>query len=160
MEALTPEELTRVAKRVRDRRVELGLTQKQAVARAGHSDEVTGVSAMTWRKLERRQQSTFRDLTLAAIARALEWSHDSIDRIRRGEEPLAVHQQIDVGPLVTRIYEDGSRQVLGDVTMGPTDEDEELLALAGEADEEGRRRILERAREEAERSRRRRESQR
>lgn len=66
---------------VRARRVELGLTQQEAAARAD-------VGSSTWLLLERGRQQSFRSLTLAAVARALRWTPDSIDRILRGEDPV------------------------------------------------------------------------
>jgi transcriptional regulator with XRE-family HTH domain len=65
----------RVADVVRARRRELRLTQQDAVIRAG-----SGVSLAVWNNLENARQESYRPSTLAAVARALNWTVDSIDR--------------------------------------------------------------------------------
>lgn len=81
----------RVADLVRARRKELRLTQQEAVARAGG-----GVSLAVWNNLENGRQDAYRPSTLAAVARALNWSVDSIDRILDGREPVENGKPTDV----------------------------------------------------------------
>lgn len=60
-----------VRKLIRDRRMELGFTQQQAAERAA-------LSLTTWNLIEVCPREQFRPLTLAQVARALEWPHDRI----------------------------------------------------------------------------------
>lgn len=69
------------------RRAELQLTQQQAADRAG-------VAVTTWRMIEGGRQTSFRTLTMAAVARALEWDVDRLldpaehhERTEHGDRP-------------------------------------------------------------------------
>jgi transcriptional regulator with XRE-family HTH domain len=68
---------------VRDRRIELGLTQ-EGVARDG------GLSVATWRLLEQGGRDRYQQLTLSGAARALGWPHDAILRLLDGVELAAL----------------------------------------------------------------------
>ena len=74
----------RAAKAVSERRAELDLTVRDCVARAN-----SAISVETWSKLENPKgaQSMARR-SLSAASRALGWSHDSIERILVGHEPV------------------------------------------------------------------------
>lgn len=74
------------------------MTQQQAVVKAG-----SGVSLAVWNNLENARQDTYRSSTLAAVARALNWTVDSLDRIHAGDEPL---ENGDSVPVVQAILED------------------------------------------------------
>lgn len=67
------------------------LTQQTAVQKAG-----SGVSLAVWNALENARQDSYRPSTLAAVSRALDWSVDSIDRIRSGKEPIENGTPTDV----------------------------------------------------------------
>lgn len=69
----------RVAETVKRRRTDLGLSQRAAALRAG-------LSPTTWGQLETHAQK-IDDLTKPKVARALNWTTDSIDRLLAGEEP-------------------------------------------------------------------------
>lgn len=66
----------RVGAVIRERRLQLDLTQQQAAASAG-------VSPTTWRSIERGSSPGFRDLTLRSIARALDWPTTAIGEMFR-----------------------------------------------------------------------------
>lgn len=72
----------RLAERVRTRRHELGLTQSALASEAGATDRLI-------RSIELGEQRNRHPGTLRAIAAALGWTPDSIDRILAGEEPAA-----------------------------------------------------------------------
>lgn len=65
---------------IRARRIALGLTQGEAAASGG-------IAGTTWNTVE-VGKSDGSDLVRAAIARALQWTPDSIDRLERGEDPV------------------------------------------------------------------------
>lgn len=67
---------------VRERRLDLGMSQDEAAALAG-------VSGTTWRSLEVHGRPV-RELSRAGIAKALRWSADSIDQTLAGGEPTLV----------------------------------------------------------------------
>lgn len=46
------------------------------------------VSPATWRKIEKAVDPPYRDSTLIAICRTLQWTPDSFERILAGEEPI------------------------------------------------------------------------
>lgn len=73
----------RLAERVRARRHELGLTQSALATDAGATDRLI-------RSIELGEERNRHPGTLRAIAAALGWTPDSIDRILAGEEPKAV----------------------------------------------------------------------
>jgi len=68
---------TRAALAVRQRRLELGLTQENLA-------EAAGVSPATVRKLESGSQAHYRDLTCTRLAQALGWDPGALDDLRRG----------------------------------------------------------------------------
>ena len=74
---MTPDPWVRVGEAVRARREALGLTQLD-LARAA------GVSETTVRVLETARRDSYRRPNLRAIASALGWPDDAIDRIRAG----------------------------------------------------------------------------
>lgn len=47
-----------------------------------------GVSAATWRKIEKAEKPPYRDATLMAICRTLGWTHDSYKRMLEGGDPV------------------------------------------------------------------------
>lgn len=70
--------MERLARGARDRRLALGLTQKQAAAAAGVSDQ-------TWLNVENGKPAS--DRTLAGVDRALRWQQGSARRLLEGGEP-------------------------------------------------------------------------
>jgi transcriptional regulator with XRE-family HTH domain len=113
----------RVADVVRARRRELRLTQQDAVIRAG-----SGVSLAVWNNLENARQESYRPSTLAAVARALNWTVDSIDRVLAGEHPIENGQPTDVIEAIQndpRLDDQGKRILIGTyktlVAGGPDD---------------------------------------
>lgn len=62
---------------MRSRRNFLGLVQGSG-----------GVSAATWRKIEKAEKPPYRDATLMAICKTLGWTHDSYQLILQGEDPV------------------------------------------------------------------------
>jgi hypothetical protein len=73
----------RVAEYVRDRRIELDLTQAD-IHSAG------GPSPATQRLIEGALQTSYQAAILARLERALQWERGSIRAIRRGGEPVPV----------------------------------------------------------------------
>jgi transcriptional regulator with XRE-family HTH domain len=69
-----------VGEAVRARREHLGLSQVE-LAQAAH------VSETTVRVLETHRRTSYRRGNLRAIARALDWPDDAIDRLRAGRPP-------------------------------------------------------------------------
>lgn len=69
-----------VGEAVRARREELGLTQVELAQAANVSDT-------TVRVLETARRTNYRRGNLRAIARALRWPDDALDRIRAGRPP-------------------------------------------------------------------------
>src|SRR5690606_25200823 len=81
-QACSPEvrhDLARLGSRVRQRRLELGLTQRDAAMAAGVSDQ-------TWLNVERGTK--VRDRTLVGVDRALGWQAGSAQRVAEGGEPV------------------------------------------------------------------------
>ena len=70
----------RLAATVRERRLDLGLTQQQAATKAG-------LSLPTWQAIEGAQRDDIRERTARGVCHALEGSKDSVARILRGEQP-------------------------------------------------------------------------
>jgi transcriptional regulator with XRE-family HTH domain len=95
----------RVAQAVVRRRVQLGLTQEEAAARAR-------LSATTWRLVENEAQTRYRDLTLAGVERALGWAQGSIDAVLRGDEPTVAETR---DPAPPRIDDDAVVRLRGKV---------------------------------------------
>lgn len=83
----------RVAEKVKTRREDAGLTQRQLAERAGTTDRY--ISA-----IERAERDTYQQKMLRAIARALGWQPGSIDLILEGGEP------VDADPPDTRSIEE------------------------------------------------------
>lgn len=77
---------------IRERRESLGLAQG-----AG------GVSAATWRKVEKAVDPPYRRATLVGIARALGWPDDAVDRIAAGRPPDELLVEPDERPLTDRL---------------------------------------------------------
>jgi hypothetical protein len=71
----------RVARYVRERREELGLSQADVYARGGPSTASMNL-------LENARQASYRPVTIRQVETALDWRHGSIARIGHGGEPL------------------------------------------------------------------------
>jgi hypothetical protein len=71
----------RVAQAMRRRRLELDLTQEQAVQRSGGR-----ISLPVWRLLEGARQESYRERTLRGVAVALEWPLDAVSQILDGTD--------------------------------------------------------------------------
>jgi len=70
-----------LARAVRRRRTDLGLTQADLAARDNQ------LSVATLRRIEAAAATSYRDLQLAALARALGWTSDTVDRLLASEQP-------------------------------------------------------------------------
>jgi transcriptional regulator with XRE-family HTH domain len=70
--------LERLGSRVRQRRLELGLTQRDAALAAGISDT-------TWLAVERGEKTSER--TLVGVERALRWAAGSAEAVMGGADP-------------------------------------------------------------------------
>lgn len=77
-----------VARAVRQRREELGLTQIEATALTAASGRK--ISFATWRKVETAVEPPYTRATVAAVCHVLGWAPDSFDRILRGGSPTLV----------------------------------------------------------------------
>jgi len=92
----------RLGERVRERRLELDLSQRDAAARAG-------ISNQTWLNVENGRSANER--SLAKIERALDWSPGTVDAITAGTDPpspsVAAAPLLDVTVLgnLTRLAE-------------------------------------------------------
>jgi transcriptional regulator with XRE-family HTH domain len=73
----------RVAVAIRARRDAMALTQVEM-------SQLSGVSEPVWGDLETARRENFDRRTLVKVCRALGWSPESIDRIRRGEDPVVL----------------------------------------------------------------------
>jgi hypothetical protein len=80
-----------VADYVRERRIELDLTQAD-VHSAG------GPSPATQRLIEGALQTTYQAAILARLERALQWERGSIRAIRRGGEPVLAAPAVSLPP--------------------------------------------------------------
>lgn len=88
------DQVRRLADEIQQRRLSLWdgeVTQVEAAKRAGVSDT-------TWNQLENHRGPLPSPRTRRAVCRVLEWTPDSVDRILRGEDPVA----IATGPAATR----------------------------------------------------------
>lgn len=86
----------RLAERIRERRLELGLTQTQLARDAQASDRTIGA-------LERAEQARYHAATLRSVAVALGWTPDSVERILAGDEPVDAPSRdpnVDLLPLI------------------------------------------------------------
>lgn len=75
-----------------------------------------GVSLAVWNNLERAAQESYRPSSLAAVCRALGWRVDSIDRIRKGEDPVAATEPSNVIVAIENdplLNEEDKRYLLG-----------------------------------------------
>jgi transcriptional regulator with XRE-family HTH domain len=88
-----------VARAIKDRRDELGITQLEGVARAGGH-----VGASTWSHLERGDKTTYERAKVRAVSRALGWSFDSIERICGGQPPIDATDASREQELTARLY--------------------------------------------------------
>jgi transcriptional regulator with XRE-family HTH domain len=77
MPAMSRTDWARLGRAIRERRETLRISQGAA-----------GVSASTWRKVEKAVDPPYRRSTLLGIAQALRWQPESIDRILAGGEPV------------------------------------------------------------------------
>lgn len=77
-----------VARAVRQRREELGLTQIEAVALT--ADAERKISFATWRKVETGVEPPYSRATVRAVCHALGWQPDAFDRLLAGQPPLLV----------------------------------------------------------------------
>lgn len=77
---MTDQRWAAVGDAVRDRRTELDLTQLELA-------QAANVSESTIRVLETARRTSYKRGNLRAIARALRWPDDAIDRIRAGRPP-------------------------------------------------------------------------
>lgn len=71
----------RVGAAVARRRRQLGFIRQEEAAEAAR------LGVQTWRQVEGAKQTEYRHTTLAAIAVALRWPPDMLERIGRGEDP-------------------------------------------------------------------------
>ncbi|MGE3618916.1 MAG: hypothetical protein AB7L84_00515 [Acidimicrobiia bacterium] len=83
----SPSDWQRVGGRVLDRRLELGLGQ----------DEL-GVSKSVASNLENGKQTSYARSSLARVARALQWTPESVELVLQGREPVAIGPQSPGGP--------------------------------------------------------------
>lgn len=77
----------RLASIVRDRRERLGLTQEEAVTRAGR-----GVNRTFWWQVENARRNMISAMSEYALCRALGWTPDSVRRIHQGLEPVVIEE--------------------------------------------------------------------
>lgn len=72
----------RIGLAVAHRRAELGFRKQDDAAKAA------GIGVTTWRQIEGAKQDSYRPVILAAVALALNWPADALEKIGRGEPPL------------------------------------------------------------------------
>jgi transcriptional regulator with XRE-family HTH domain len=107
----TEENWQRVGATVRERRLDLGLTQTEA-AKAG------GVSLATWRVVEQGQRTAYQGLTLRGVTKALSWRPNAIDVLLDGGdvELLAENSdeeiQVDYNSAIARMPDHVRRAVI------------------------------------------------
>ena len=85
----------RVGLAVAHRRAELGFRKQEDAAKAA------GIGVTTWRQIEGAKQDGYRPVILAAVALALNWPADALERIGRGE-PVE-REQSDLEARVARL---------------------------------------------------------
>lgn len=92
------DEVTReaIARAVRERRAELGLSQEQASRASGGM-----ISTANLRVVEGAGRATFRPKSLIGIARALSWPADAVARLADGEDPLTFPTIVGSAPPAT-----------------------------------------------------------
>lgn len=81
----SPEAWARLAREVKRRRVQLELTQQQVASEGGPS-----VSILT--RIETAKQTSYQDMALARLERALQWEPGSIAAILAGGTPTPTAQ--------------------------------------------------------------------
>ena len=79
-----------VGRLVRQRRDRLGLTQNEVVTRAADINGERSISTATINIIERGARDDYRRQTLIALARALDWPDDAVDRLRAGDDLDAI----------------------------------------------------------------------
>lgn len=90
-----------IANALRARRAALLLTQ-------GDAAQAAGVSVATWQKAESGRPMEYQPRTKKAIARALQWPDDALDRLVAGEDPATFEHERrqrlgdDVGEVLRR----------------------------------------------------------
>lgn len=75
----------RLARLMNDRRMALGLKWSDVAAAGGTSPETL--------RAVRRESAPLRDLTKAGIARGLQWTTDSVDRVLGGGNPVQLEDE-------------------------------------------------------------------
>ena len=68
---------------IRQRRIELGIKQTEAVDRAGGR-----LSLKVWSNLENNKQTEYRALSLVGVADALDWPADAVQQILDGADHI------------------------------------------------------------------------
>ena len=88
---------------IEDRRMELRLTVGEMVARSG-------ITAQGWIPVRRGQIRNYQDKVKLAVAQALDWPDDAIDRLLKGETKLETvrRSRTDVAPSWTTEHNDDS----------------------------------------------------
>lgn len=81
----------RVAVAVIARRRDLGLSKAAALRRT-----YPRISRSVWDEIEKGDQESYAEISVTAIARALQWSSDSIERILRGDQPIQPDDDLPV----------------------------------------------------------------
>lgn len=85
------------ARKVRDRRLELGYTQDEAAKRGG-------VSGTTWRKIEEGATTSYRALSLSGVCRALDWPPNAYLQILGWRDDITdTATELDMAVLTERI---------------------------------------------------------
>lgn len=79
MDSYSPEDLKRLGRRVRERRLELGLTQAKVVAAGGPSISVLS-------KIETGARE-YGDRVITSLEKVLQWERGSVEAILTGGEP-------------------------------------------------------------------------
>lgn len=79
------EPAARLARAVRHRRVELGMSQQDVVV-AARRDGRGGLSIQMVRAVEAGERTSVRSPTARALARALRWADDAVDRVLTGDD--------------------------------------------------------------------------
>jgi len=78
---VTDDGWARLGEAIRDRRRALGMSQLELA-------QAAGISEAMLRVIERARRTNVRPATLGAVARALGWTRDSVDRVLAGGDPV------------------------------------------------------------------------
>lgn len=78
---MTDDGWVRLGEAIRDRRRALGMSQLELA-------QAAGISEAMLRVIERARRTNVRPVTLGAVARALGWTRDSVDRVLAGGDPV------------------------------------------------------------------------